>query len=130
VELIQIHHNFFFITCNSNLNHSNNINVVFGKIINGLNIIHAIENLPVNSKYRPKYPVIISECGDLRIYQQIELKIKKQILNEMDENNLIDFDYEHEHEDNNNHEQLIEQLFNQNEPKKKEKEQDGQEEEE
>ncbi|KAJ3513707.1 hypothetical protein NLJ89_g2798 [Agrocybe chaxingu] len=41
--------------------------VVFGKVIEGLDIVHAIENVPKGSGDRPKLDVIIADSGELLV---------------------------------------------------------------
>jgi len=63
----------FFVTCGS-APHLNDKHVVFGKVISGMKIIRAIENIPTNLKNRPKFPVKIEECGDMKVLRDIEKK--------------------------------------------------------
>ena len=41
------------------------ISVVFGKVIddNSLKVVKQLSAVPVNAEYRPKYPVVVRECG-------------------------------------------------------------------
>eukprot|EP01083_Nonionella_stella_P212488 767313_1 len=81
----------FFITC-SKQTHLNNKHVVFGQVISGMNIVNSIQNLPVKqyktNSNKPKFPVKISECGDLKIWNKIEKQIfNKQTINENENEN-------------------------------------------
>lgn len=40
-------------------------NVVFGQVINGFEIIHQLENLLVDKKFRPIQDVKVVKCGEL-----------------------------------------------------------------
>ena len=39
---------------------------MFGKVVSGHEIVDAIENTPVDKKYRPQVEIIISDCGIVR----------------------------------------------------------------
>lgn len=54
----------FFITTDE-APHLNGKHVVFGKLVSGIDIIHKIERLEVDSKSRPLRKVIIKDCGQL-----------------------------------------------------------------
>ncbi|ETO10517.1 hypothetical protein RFI_26861 [Reticulomyxa filosa] len=71
----------FFIACGP-APHLDNKHVVFGKVISGMKIVRAIENIPVNLKNRPKFPVEIVECGDMKVLRNIEKQIEEEMLNE------------------------------------------------
>jgi len=68
----------FFITCGPTP-HLDSKHVVFGEVRSGMEIINKIQNLPVKpyktNQHRPKFPVTVSECGDLRMWQKIEAQI-------------------------------------------------------
>ena len=54
----------FFITCAA-APWLDGKHVVFGRVIEGLRVVHLIENVPVDGKSRPKIEVKISECGEM-----------------------------------------------------------------
>ncbi|KAF9503773.1 hypothetical protein BS47DRAFT_1309229 [Hydnum rufescens UP504] len=41
--------------------------VVFGKVLSGMDIVHAIENVPKGSGDKPKEDVVIADCGELDV---------------------------------------------------------------
>uniref|UniRef100_A0A7S4I2Y7 Peptidyl-prolyl cis-trans isomerase n=1 Tax=Vannella robusta TaxID=1487602 RepID=A0A7S4I2Y7_9EUKA len=53
----------FYITC-AECDWLNGKHVVFGRVIEGMKVVRAIENVPVINN-KPKLPVMISECGEL-----------------------------------------------------------------
>lgn len=56
----------FFITC-TKCDWLDGKHVVFGKVIDQLSmgVVRKIENTPVGPNGKPKYPIIIEECGEL-----------------------------------------------------------------
>ena len=75
---------FFIIT--KPQKHLDGKHVVFGKVISGMNIVKAIENLPVNTtNSKPKFPVSITECGDMKTWNEIQNKILQNETNIEDE---------------------------------------------
>mmetsp|Transcript_26025 Transcript_26025/g.36179 ORF Transcript_26025/g.36179 Transcript_26025/m.36179 type:complete len:181 (+) Transcript_26025:162-704(+) len=54
----------FFITC-APAQWLDGKHVVFGRVIEGLRVVHLIENVPVDPKSRPKIEVKIAECGEM-----------------------------------------------------------------
>jgi hypothetical protein len=40
--------------------------VVFGKVVEGLDIVKRVEELPVDGKDRPLTPVVIKDCGEVK----------------------------------------------------------------
>eukprot|EP00009_Paramoeba_aestuarina_P000336 CAMPEP_0201514956 /NCGR_PEP_ID=MMETSP0161_2-20130828/6654_1 /ASSEMBLY_ACC=CAM_ASM_000251 /TAXON_ID=180227 /ORGANISM="Neoparamoeba aestuarina, Strain SoJaBio B1-5/56/2" /LENGTH=177 /DNA_ID=CAMNT_0047911651 /DNA_START=79 /DNA_END=609 /DNA_ORIENTATION=+ len=55
----------FFITC-APAQWLDGKHVVFGRVIEGLRVVHLIENVPVDAKSRPKIDIKISECGEMK----------------------------------------------------------------
>ena len=49
--------------------------VVFGKVIEGMDVVTAIENLPTGAQDRPKSPVAIKACGTLPLEEPYNLDI-------------------------------------------------------
>eukprot|EP01083_Nonionella_stella_P056348 148419_1 len=68
----------FFIICAAQ-KHLDNKHVVFGRVVSGMKVVNGIQNLPVkvggNGASKPKYPVKISECGDLEVWNTIKNKV-------------------------------------------------------
>ncbi|KAL1920221.1 uncharacterized protein VTP21DRAFT_1367 [Calcarisporiella thermophila] len=54
----------FFITC-AKCDFLDGKHVVFGKLVDGLLTLRKIENVPTGQNYRPKLPVVITECGEM-----------------------------------------------------------------
>ena len=54
-----------FFLCFVETPHLNGAHVVFGKCTDGLNVLDAIEQNPVDRNDKPKKPVIIADCGQL-----------------------------------------------------------------
>jgi peptidyl-prolyl isomerase H (cyclophilin H) len=54
----------FFITC-APCDFLDGKHVVFGRIIEGVNVMRQIEDVPVGQQNGPKFPVLISECGQM-----------------------------------------------------------------
>eukprot|EP01097_Dermamoeba_algensis_P004351 TRINITY_DN2862_c0_g1_i1.p1 TRINITY_DN2862_c0_g1~~TRINITY_DN2862_c0_g1_i1.p1 ORF type:complete len:207 (+),score=27.76 TRINITY_DN2862_c0_g1_i1:42-662(+) len=56
----------FFIT-SVILNYLDNRHVVFGQVVEGMDIIRTIECLPTNSRDTPLSPVVIADCGQIKV---------------------------------------------------------------
>ncbi|KAJ2493070.1 Peptidyl-prolyl cis-trans isomerase B [Coemansia sp. RSA 2050] len=41
--------------------------VVFGKVLDGMDVVEAIENAPTSAGDRPKAKIVIADCGELKI---------------------------------------------------------------
>ncbi|KAJ2003383.1 Peptidyl-prolyl cis-trans isomerase B [Coemansia thaxteri] len=41
--------------------------VVFGKVIDGMDVVHAIEDSPTGAQDKPKTSIVIADCGELKI---------------------------------------------------------------
>ncbi|KAI8801236.1 peptidyl-prolyl cis-trans isomerase H [Cladochytrium replicatum] len=54
----------FFITCQRS-EFLDGKHVVFGRLVDGLLTLRKIENVPTGANYRPKLPVIVTECGEM-----------------------------------------------------------------
>ncbi|KZT19076.1 hypothetical protein NEOLEDRAFT_1078646 [Neolentinus lepideus HHB14362 ss-1] len=46
--------------------------VVFGKVLEGMDVVHAIENVQKGAQDRPVQDVIIVECGELEVEQEVD----------------------------------------------------------
>ncbi|EIN11283.1 hypothetical protein PUNSTDRAFT_62611 [Punctularia strigosozonata HHB-11173 SS5] len=53
--------------------------VVFGEVLEGMDIVHAIENVPKGPSDRPKEDVIIAASGELPVEQQVPLKAEGEL---------------------------------------------------
>jgi peptidylprolyl isomerase len=54
----------FFITCRDTP-HLDGKHVVFGKVLEGMDLVRKIENAPTGPSDRPEDPVVIEDCGEL-----------------------------------------------------------------
>lgn len=54
----------FFITC-TKCEFLDNKHVAFGKVVDGMLVLRKIENVPTGSGNRPKFPVLIDQCGEM-----------------------------------------------------------------
>jgi len=54
--------------------------VVFGKIINGLDVIEEIENLKIDDNDIPEEDIIIENCGEIKNGEEIDIDKMKEIL--------------------------------------------------
>ena len=54
-----------FFLCFVDTPHLNGAHVVFGKCVEGLEVLDAIESNPVDRNDKPKKPVMIADCGQL-----------------------------------------------------------------
>ncbi|KAJ2460663.1 Peptidyl-prolyl cis-trans isomerase B, partial [Coemansia sp. RSA 2337] len=41
--------------------------VVFGKVLEGMDVVEAIEKVPTSSGDKPKTKIVIADCGELKI---------------------------------------------------------------
>lgn len=46
--------------------------VVFGKVLEGLDVVYAVENVPKNSRDAPLEDVVIADAGELPIEKQFD----------------------------------------------------------
>lgn len=53
----------FFITCTATP-HLNNKHVVFGKVVEGLDVVRKIENVRT-TREKPNQDVVIAQCGEM-----------------------------------------------------------------
>jgi len=51
-----------------------------------MNIVRAIESIPVQTNKKPEFPVSIIRCGDLEILRKIQEKVHEEILEQKDIN--------------------------------------------
>ena len=65
----------FFVTL-KNLSYLNGKHVVFGKVVDGMDIIRRIGNLGTDAKERPLNPVKISDCGEIKVQNGKETWIR------------------------------------------------------
>jgi cyclophilin family peptidyl-prolyl cis-trans isomerase len=54
----------FFITT-VKTSHLDGMHVVFGKVVEGMDVVRKIENQPTDRDDRPLKPVVIANCGQL-----------------------------------------------------------------
>ena len=54
-----------FFLCFVDTPHLNGAHVVFGNVIDGMNVLDAIEANPCDRNDRPRQPVVIADCGQL-----------------------------------------------------------------
>ncbi|XP_064107047.1 peptidyl-prolyl cis-trans isomerase G-like isoform X2 [Macrobrachium nipponense] len=66
----------FFITTQPSP-HLDGKHVVFGRVVNGKEVVAAIEDLPVDNRSRPLQPAVISNCGELILQRSVKTKEKK-----------------------------------------------------
>eukprot|EP01089_Gocevia_fonbrunei_P016305 TRINITY_DN4_c0_g1_i2.p1 TRINITY_DN4_c0_g1~~TRINITY_DN4_c0_g1_i2.p1 ORF type:complete len:191 (-),score=57.55 TRINITY_DN4_c0_g1_i2:86-607(-) len=54
-----------FFICTVKTSHLDNAHVVFGKVVEGLNVVTAVENTSVDDDDKPKQDCVIAKCGQL-----------------------------------------------------------------
>jgi cyclophilin family peptidyl-prolyl cis-trans isomerase len=59
----------FFITCKET-GRLDGRHVVFGKVLEGMDVVRTIENLPTGQNDRPVQDVVIADCGELSVHDQ------------------------------------------------------------
>lgn len=72
----------------------NGKHVVFGRVKQGMNIVRAIENIPVQTNKKPEFFVSIIRCGDMETFKKIQQEVHEQILDQknLDEELMDDMD--------------------------------------
>ncbi|CAH0552661.1 unnamed protein product [Brassicogethes aeneus] len=65
----------FFITTQP-APHLDNVHVVFGRVVGGVDVVRQVENLPVDSNSRPLQDAKITKCGEL--VKQVKVKKNKK----------------------------------------------------
>ncbi|RZB40734.1 peptidyl-prolyl cis-trans isomerase H, partial [Asbolus verrucosus] len=65
----------FFITC-AKCNFLDGKHVVFGRVIDGLLVMRKIENVPTGPNNKPKIPVTIIQCGQIKVSKKNEILSK------------------------------------------------------
>jgi len=78
----------FFITCDATP-WLNGKHVVFGRVIQGMNIVRAIESIPVQANKKPEFPVSIIRCGDLETLEKIQEKVREEFLEQRNLNEQL-----------------------------------------
>eukprot|EP00494_Astrolonche_serrata_P006534 UN06558 len=72
----------FFITC-APTPWLNGKHVVFGRVIEGMNVVRAVEKIPtVGRNDVPEFPVIIERCGDYNMLMEIEKRVNEDMLSQ------------------------------------------------
>jgi cyclophilin family peptidyl-prolyl cis-trans isomerase len=46
--------------------------VVFGRIVQGMDVVEAISNLPTGENFQPLQPIIIEDCGRIAKDNEVE----------------------------------------------------------
>ena len=46
--------------------HLDGVNVAFGRVVEGMDVVYAIEDVAVDSNDKPLQPVVITDCGELQ----------------------------------------------------------------
>ena len=54
----------FFITCRDTP-HLDNKHVVFGHVVEGMDIVRQVENTDTTSGDKPEVPIVIADCGQM-----------------------------------------------------------------
>lgn len=63
------------------------MNVVFGQVLKGIEIQKELELIEVNESKKPKIPVVISNCGELKDGKEITFDTPKEEMKE-EKNNI------------------------------------------
>lgn len=63
--------------------HLDGLHVVFGKVVDGMETVHAIENLLVDKNFKPFANVVISNCGEL-VLKSVPKAVQSQIPSDSD----------------------------------------------
>ncbi|KAL1513813.1 hypothetical protein ABEB36_003168 [Hypothenemus hampei] len=108
----------FFITTQP-APHLDNVHVVFGRVVNGTDVVRQIENLPVDANSRPLQDAKIIKSGEL--VRQIKAKKKKESkkkdVEEEDERTNSERSEEEDEEDKESKKKKKDKVINKNETK-------------
>jgi len=54
-----------FFLCFVDTPHLNGAHVVFGKVVDGMNVLDAMEGTPCDRNDKPRSPIVVADCGQL-----------------------------------------------------------------